>query len=181
KNSYPHLVILPYPTKYVTPWRLKDGTEVILRPIRPEDERLESEFIMNLSDETKRFRFFRVIKELSHADLVRFCNIDYDREMAIIAELREDGKRREIGAARLILEPGGGKGEIAVVVADEYQRKGLGTKLVDMLIEIAEEKGLESIYGIIMPKNESVINLFRKMGFTFKVREDEVIATLNLK
>ncbi|MGC8849504.1 MAG: GNAT family N-acetyltransferase, partial [Candidatus Bathyarchaeia archaeon] len=181
RNSYPHLVILPYPTKYVTPWRLRDGTEVILRPIRPEDERLESEFIMNLSDETKRFRFFRVIKELSHADLVRFCNIDYDREMAIIAELREDGKRKEIGAARLILEPGGAKGEIAVVVADEYQRKGLGTKLVDMLIEIAEEKGLESIYGIIMPKNESVINLFRKMGFTFKAREDEVIAILSLK
>lgn len=180
-NSYPHLVVLPYPTKYVTPWRLKDGTEIILRPIRPEDERLESEFIRNLSDETKRFRFFRVIKELSHADLVRFCNIDYDREMAIIAEIREDGRRREIGAAKLILEPGGEKGEIAVVVADEYQRKGLGTKLVDMLIEIAEEKGLESIYGIIMPKNESVINLFKKMGFTVKFQEDEVIATLNLK
>ena len=181
RNSYPHLVILPYPTKYVTPWRLKDGTDVILRPIRPEDERLELEFIMNLSDETKRFRFFRVIKELSHADLVRFCNIDYDREIAIIAERREDGKRREIGAARLIVEPGGGRGEIAVVVADEHQRKGLGTKLVDMLIEIAEEKGLESIYGIIMPKNESVINLFKKMGFTIKAQEDEVIATLNLK
>lgn len=180
-NPYSHLVILPYPTKYVTQWRLKDGTEVTLRPVRPEDEYLELEFIKGLSRETCRFRFFRLIKELSHLDLVRFCNIDYDREMAIIAELRENDKRKEIGAARLILEPSGKRGEFAVVVADEYQRKGLGTKLVDMIIGIAEEKNLESIYGIIMPENEAMIQLCRKMGFTIFREKDEVIATLNLK
>jgi acetyltransferase len=180
-NPYSHLIILPYPTKYVTLWKLKDGTEVTLRPIRPEDEYLELEFIKSLSREAVRFRFFRVIKELSHSDLVRFCNIDYDKEIAIIAELRENERKREIGAARLILEPNGKRGEFAVVVADEYQRKGLGTKLVDMIIGIAEEKNLESIYGIIMPENEAVIQLCRKMGFTISRENDEVIASLNLK
>jgi acetyltransferase len=180
-NPYPHLVIFPYPTKYVTPWRLKNGTEVILRPIRPEDEQLELEFIKGLSKETCRFRFFRVIKEFSHLDLAKFCNIDYDREIAIIAELNEGGKKREIGAARLILEPNGKRGEIAVVVADEYQRKGLGTKLIDMIIGIAEEKNLETIYGIIMPENEAIIQLCKKMGFKISKENDEVIVTLNLK
>ncbi|MBS7657950.1 MAG: bifunctional acetate--CoA ligase family protein/GNAT family N-acetyltransferase [Candidatus Bathyarchaeia archaeon] len=180
-NPYPHLVILPYPTKYVTPWKLKNGTEVILRPIRPEDEKLELEFIKSLSRETCRFRFFRVLKDVSHLDLVKFCNIDYDREIAIIAELNDKGRKREIGAARLIVEPNGKKGEVAIVVADEFQKKGLGTKLMDVIIGIAEEKNLETIYGIIMPENEAIIQLCRKMGFTISRINNEVIATLNLK
>ena len=99
-----HLVIMPYPSKYVTPWRLSDGTEVTLRPIRPEDEPIELEFVRGLSSETSRFRFFQIIKDLSHEDLVRFCNIDYDREMAFIAEIREGDRKIEIGVSRLILE-----------------------------------------------------------------------------
>ena len=179
-DPYGHLSILPYPTKYVVPWRLKDGTEVILRPIRPEDEQIEYEFIKGLSEETSRFRFFRVIKDLSHEDLVRFCNIDYDREMAIIAELREGDKKKEIGVARLITEPGKKRGEFAIVLADKYQGKGLGTKLMDMLIEIAQEKGLESIYGIIMRENKKMLRLAQKMGFTIKPSEEGYVAVLNL-
>ncbi len=180
-NPHSHLVILPYPTKYVTPWRLRDGTEVILRPIRPEDEPLESEFVKGLSKETSRLRFHRVIRRFSHLDSARFCNIDYDREVAIVAELSEAGRKKEIGVARLILDPRRNRGEFAVVVADEYQRKVLGTKLMDMLIGIAEEKGLESIYGIILPENESMIRLCKKMGFTIRRTEEEVMATLALK
>jgi len=179
-DPYGHLSILPYPTKYVVPWRLKDGTEVILRPIRPEDEQIEYEFIKGLSEETSRFRFFRVIKDLSHEDLVRFCNIDYDREMAIIAELREGDKKKEIGVARLITEPSKKRGEFAIVLADKYQGKGLGTKLMDMLIEIAQEKGLESIYGIIMRENKKMLRLAQKMGFTIKPSEEGYVAVLNL-
>src|SRR5208337_4882397 len=149
-ESYPHLVTMPYPSKYVTPWRLKDGNEVILRPIRPEDEPMELEFIKGLSTETSRYRFFQIIKDLPHDALVRFCNIDYDREMAFIAETKEGDRKVEVGVSRLILEPNKKKGEFAVVVSDKYQAKGLGIKLVDMLIEVAKEKGVESIYGIIM-------------------------------
>jgi acetyltransferase len=180
EDPYRHLVIMPYPVRYMTPWRLKDGTEVLLRPIRPEDEPLEAELIRGFSDETSRFRFFHVIRDITHEMLVRFCNIDYDREMAIIAEHTEGGKKRNIGVGRLIIEPGDKRAEFAVVVADEFQGKGLGTKLVDMLIGIGEEKGLESIYGIVLPDNRKMIDLCRALGFDIKYGRDEVVVELEL-
>ena len=180
-DSYPHLVIMPYPTRWVTPWRTKDGTEITIRPIRPEDEPIELEFIRGLSTDTSRFRFFQIIKDLPHEALVRFCNIDYDREMAFIAETREGDRKIEIGVSRLILEPNKKRGEFAVVVADKYQAKGLGIKLVDMLIEVAKEKGVESIYGIIMAENLKMIRLCEKLGFTTKREQESVITELKLK
>jgi acetyltransferase len=180
-ESYPHLAIVPYPTKWVTPWRLADGTDVILRPVRPEDEPLELEFVRSLSDESSRARFFRIIKNLKHESLVRFSNIDYDREMAFIAETKENGQHIEIGVGRLILEPNRRRGEFAVVVTDKYQDKGLGTKLVDMLINWAEEKGLERIYGIILPENRRMIQLSEKLGFHIEYLPEEVFVDLQLK
>jgi acetyltransferase len=180
-DPYSHLVILPYPTKYVTPWKLKDGTELILRPIRPEDEPLEHELIRGLSPETSQFRFFHVIKDLSHEDLVRFCNIDYDREMAFIGETREGNKRIEIAVARLVLEPNKKQGEFAIVIADKYQGRGLGTKLTNMLIEWAKEKGVEKIYAQVMTENTKMVRLAEKLGFTTKKYGDgEVYAELTL-
>jgi len=181
-EPYSNLVIMPYPTKYITPYTLRDGTQVLLRPIRPEDEPIEAELIENLSEESKRFRFFYVIKDITHEMLVRFCNIDYDREMAIIAEYTDSsGKRRNVGVGRLIMDPWRRRGEFAVVVADDFQGKGLGTKLVDMLIQIADEKGLETIYGIVMPENTRMIELCRKMGFDIRYTPEEVIVELNLR
>jgi len=183
-ESYPHLVMMPYPSKYVTPWRLKDGSEVMLRPIRPEDEPMELDFIKGLSIETSRYRFFQIIKDLPHDALVRFCNIDYDREMAFIAETIDSDSNRarkiEIGVSRLILDPNKKHGEFAVVIADKYQGKGLGTKLVDMLIEFARDKGAETIYGIIMSGNIAMIRLCEKLGFTTRREQDSVIAELRL-
>ena len=184
-ESYPHLVMMPYPSKYVTPWRLKDGTGVILRPIRPEDEPMEDEFIKGLSTETSRYRFFQIIKDLPHDALVRFCNIDYDREMAFIAETTETDsnhvqRRIEIGVSRLILDATRKRGEFAVVITDKYQGKGLGTKLVDMLIEVARDKEVESIYGIIMAENMAMIRLCEKLGFVTHRDQDNVLAELRL-
>ena len=179
-GAYPHLVIVPYPTKYVNPWKLKDGTEVTLRPIKPEDEPIELEFIRGLSTETSRFRFFQIIKDLPHEALVRFCNIDYDREMAIIAETREGDRNLEIGVSRLILEANKKRGEFAVVVADKYQGKGLGVKLVDMLIEFAKEKGIETIYGTVMAENLKMIRLCEKLGFSTRREQESTIAELKL-
>jgi len=180
KDPYRHLVIMPYPVRYVTPWRLKDGTEVLLRPIRPEDEALEAELIGGLSDETSRFRFFQVMRNITHEMLMGYCNIDYDREMAIIAELTEGGKKRSIGVGRLITEPGDKRAEFAVVVADDFAGKGLGIKLVDMLIGIGEEKGLETIYGIVLPENTKMMGLCRALGFDIKYGPDEVAVELKL-
>ncbi|MEM4151551.1 MAG: bifunctional acetate--CoA ligase family protein/GNAT family N-acetyltransferase, partial [Nitrososphaerota archaeon] len=180
-EPYSHLVITPYPTKYVRPWRLKDGREVLLRPIRPEDEPLEYELIKGLSEESSRFRFFQVIREVTHEMLVRFCNIDYDREIAIIAEYNEGGRKRNVGVGRLIIDRDAKRGEFAVLVADDFQGKGLGTKLTDMVIEIAQEKGLDSIYGIVLPENTKMIRLCRKMGFEISYGKDEVFVELKLK
>jgi len=181
-EPYSNLVIMPYPTKYIVPYTLRDGTQVLLRPIRPEDEPIEAELIKNLSEESKRFRFFYVIKDITHEMLVRFCNIDYDREMAIIAEYTDNnGRKRNVGVGRLIMDPSRKRGEFAVVVADDFQGKGLGTKLVDILIQIADEKGLETIYGIVMPENTRMIELCRKMGFDVRYTPEEVIVELNLK
>ncbi|MGP8069843.1 MAG: bifunctional acetate--CoA ligase family protein/GNAT family N-acetyltransferase [Candidatus Bathyarchaeia archaeon] len=179
-ETYPHLVIMPYPSKYVMPWKLEDGTDVTLRPIKPEDEPMEDEFIRNLSTETSRFRFFQIIKDLPHDALVRFCNIDYDREMAIIAETREGDRNLEIGVSRLILEANKKRGEFAVVVADKYQGKGLGVKLVDMLIGFAKEKGIETIYGGVMAENIRMIRLCEKLGFSTRREQENTIAELKL-
>ncbi len=162
---YQHLVITPYPTRYVLPWRLSDGTDVILRPIRPEDEPLEHEMLQTLSEDTLRGRFFQILKKISHEMLVRFCNIDYDREMAIIAEFKESEKKRIIGIGRLIIEPDFKKSEFAVIVHDEFQGKGMGYKLVDMLIGIAQEKGLGEVYGTVLTDNVRMLRVCEGLGF----------------
>ena len=113
--------------------------------------------------------------------MVRFCNIDYDREMAIVAEVKQGGRSREIGVARLITEPDQKRGEFAVVIADEYQGRGLGRKLLDMLIDIAEGKHLGTIYGVILRDNTPMLALCREMGFSLTPEEDLMRAELALK
>ena len=177
-----HLVICPYPKKYETLWRLKDGRMVLLRPIKPEDEPLWLEMFQNFSEESIRYRFFQIIKDTPHEVRVRYCNIDYDREMAIVAELTENGRRRIVGVVRVSLEPDRKTGEIAFIVADPWQGLGLGTKMVDYAIEVCRDMGVESLYAIMLPDNKRAINLTKKMGFTLKTMEDGTIkGILNLK
>jgi acetyltransferase len=173
-SSHPHLVISPYPTKYIMHWQLPDGTDVLLRPIRPEDEPMEHEMLTSLSDETLRERFFQAIKHITHEMHIRFCNIDYEREMAIVAEIREGKKRRIIGIARLIMEPELKRGEFAVVVHDDFHGKGLGYKLLDTVIGIGHEKGLEETYGFVLASNRKMLSLCRKMGCTVQFLPDDI-------
>jgi acetyltransferase len=173
-SQYPHLVITPYPARYVMTWKMLDGTEVTLRPIKPEDEPLEHELLSTLSQETTRTRFFSIIKDITHEMLVHFCNIDYDREMAIVAELKQDGKKRIIGIGRLIVEPDFKNAEYAVLVHDNYQGKGLGYKLVDILIGIAQDKGLEGINGVVLTENNKMLIVAKKLGFTSQLQPDGI-------
>ena len=180
-QEYGHLIISPYPTRYVQPWRCRDGRVVLLRPIRPEDELLERELIAGLSEQSMRFRFFYLIKDITHGMLTRFCNIDYEREMAIIGEYTSNGKRRNVGVGRLMIQPGGETGEFAVLVADDFQGNGLGLKLADMLIGIAHEKKLKSIYGIALRDNTKMLRLAKKLGFmTQPYSSDEIKIALEL-
>jgi acetyltransferase len=165
KPTHPHLVITPYPTRYVTPWRLSDGTEVILRPIRPEDEPMEYELLKTTSEETLRARFLGNVVNITHEMLVRFTNIDYDREMAIVAEYTHGKKKRIIGVGRLMGEADKGKGEFAVLVHDDFQGRGLGFKLTDVIIGIAQEKGLREISGYIDSSNRRMLRVVTGLGF----------------
>lgn len=181
-EPHQHLVISPYPKKYETLWRMRDGRTVLLRPIKPEDEPLWLEMFRNFSEESIRYRFFQIIKDTPHEVRVRYCNIDYDREIAIVAELDENGQRRILGVSRVSLEPDRRTGEIAFIVADPWQGLGLGTKMVDYTIEVCKDMGVETLYAIMLPDNYRAINLTRKMGFTLKYQEDGTVkGTLNLK
>lgn len=181
-EPHEHLVITPYPKKYETMWRLRDGRTVLLRPIKPEDEPLWEEMFQSFSQESIRYRFFQIIKDTPHETRVRYCNIDYDREIAIVPELTEDGKRKILGVVRVVLEPDGKTGEIAFIVADPWQGLGLGTKLVDYAIEICKDMKVEKLYAIMLPDNFRAIGLMKKMGFTTQLMEDGTVkGTLNLR
>ena len=181
-QPHEHLVITPYPKKYTAQWKLKDGKPVVLRPVKPEDETLIYALFQSFSEKTMRFRFFQIIREMSHDTLTRYCNIDYNREIAIVAEAKEGKKRKIIGVARLILQPGRKLGEFAVAVGDQWQGLGLGSKLVDYLVEIGKDMGLESICGDVLSRNLKMFHLCTKKGFKMEPVDEEITkATLDLK
>ena len=174
KSAYPHLVITPYPTRYVVPWKLSDGTEILLRPVKSEDEPLVHELLAGLSEETLKERFFQTIKTISHEMLIKLCNIDYDREITIVAEVKDDHGKKLIGMGGLMIEPDFREGEFAVVVDDQLQGKGIGYKLIDMLIGIAQDKELEEFYGIVLSDNRKMLRVCQKLGLTFKNLPDGI-------
>jgi len=181
-EPHQHLVITPYPKKYEAMWTMRDGRQVLLRPIKPEDEPLWLEMFQNFSEESIRYRFFQIIRDTPHETRVRYCNIDYDREIAIVPELTENGHRRILGVVRVSIEPNGKAGEIAFIVADQWQGLGLGTKMVDYAIEICKDMRIETLYAIMLPDNMRAVGLMKKMGFKVEYMSDgNVKGTLSLK
>ena len=164
----PHLIISSYPSKYIKKIKLKDGTKVTLRPIKPEDEFLWQDMFNSFSQETVRYRFFRIIKETPHEMRIRYCNIDYDREIGIVAEIEENNKKRFIGVTRIISSPGRkDEAEFALVVSDKWHRLGLGSELLEFTFEIGKDKDLKEIFGIVLKDNAPMISLCGEKGFKF--------------
>ena len=157
---------LPYPVELVQSSTLRDGTRVVIRPIRPEDRQIESDFVRNLSDESRYFRFFNAVRDLSETALTRFTQVDYKSEMALIALIRENGRETEIGVARYVVNPDGWGCEFAIVVADAWQRKGIGSKLMHSLMDIARSRGLETMEGWVLAGNTRMLALMAGLGFT---------------
>ena len=170
---YSHMAIHPYPSKYVRTWQLPDGQVVTLRPIRPEDAAIEQEFVKSLSDESRYFRFMNTLRELTPMMLVRFTQIDYEREMAFIAVIEEGGREFEIGVARYITNPDGDTCEFALVVTDHWQRHGLGRRLMELLIEVARSRGLSAMVGHVLANNKSMLELCSDLGFVIAESPDE--------
>lgn len=181
-EPHEHMVISPYPKKYETLWSLKNGKEILLRPIKPEDEPLWEEMFQSFSEESIRYRFFQILRDTSHEVRVRYCNIDYDREIAIVAEATENGQKKILGVARVSTEADGKTGEMAFIVSDYWQGFGLGTKMVDYVLDIAKDKGIESVYCIMLPDNYRALTLTKKMGFNLDyIDDDSVKGTVDLK
>jgi acetyltransferase len=186
-ESLPKLAIRPYPIKYVKPWQMKDGMNVTIRPIRPEDEPLLIRFHENLSETTVYRRYLHVIKfsqRVAHERLTRICFNDYDREIALVADYRHalTGEHHILAVARLSKMHGGNDAEFAMVVADEYQCSGLGTEMLQRLIQVARDEKLDKIVATILPDNLPMQRVCTKIGFeiTQPEGEDAVMATLQL-
>jgi acetyltransferase len=171
--AYSHMAICPYPIHLISTWVLNDGTEVIIRPIRPEDAQLEQIFIHRLSAQSRYFRFMGQMQELSLNMLIRFTQIDYDREMALVATLKDGSTEVIIGITRYITNPDFQSCEFALVIADAWQGKGLGYHLMVKLIEVAKENHLKLMTGTIFSSNLKMLNLVKKLGFSIKVQKDD--------
>ncbi|MDO8810644.1 MAG: GNAT family N-acetyltransferase, partial [Gallionella sp.] len=172
-DRYAHMAIYPYPTQLVNQWQLADGTDITIRPIRPEDAQLVQRFVHDLSEESKYFRFMNSIQELTETMLVRFTQIDYSREMALIAVAVEHEKEVELGVARYAINPDGDTCEFALVIADNMQGKGLGQKLMVALMEAARANGLSVIEGEVLSNNHKMLKLMTRLGFASKTSEED--------
>ncbi len=167
-RPFHHLVISPYPSNYQKVVELNNGQKVKLRPIRPEDEPLESALFKSLSKETIYFRFFGYIPEPDHTTLSRFTHIDYDREMAIVAEIDSETDPKIIGVVRIIADPWNETAEYAIVLADAWQGQGLGKLLTEFILEIARDRGILKLVADVLATNEGMLHLFKKWGFKFE-------------
>ncbi|WP_020558641.1 GNAT family N-acetyltransferase [Thiofilum flexile] len=176
-RKYSHMAIHPYPIDLVRKLQLADGTDVVIRPIRPEDAEMEQEFVRNLSMESRYMRFMQALRELTPEMLVRFTQIDYDREMAFIALARQNGKDAEAGVARYAINPDKVSCEFALVIADDWQGRGLGGLLMRSLMESARSKGCTLIIGEVLADNGNMIRLMTRLGFE-KSRVEEGVVTV---
>lgn len=165
KRSPRHLSISPYPVKYEANEITKKGFEVFIRPVKPEDAPLFENFFNSLSRQTIFFRFFSYLKELPPFMLVRFTQVDYDRDIGLFAF--EEGKDAETlaGVVRIIGEPDGKKGELAIVVGDDYQGKGVGEHLLKKCLLLASERGMKEVIGTVLIENTGMLKLAKKAGF----------------
>jgi acetyltransferase len=161
-----HLIIAPYPNQYVSHWMMRDGTPVLLRPMKPEDEPLVSQFLANCSEETVYFRYFKLIKKWTHEMLIRFTQNDYDREIGLMAIGQPPGPEVMLGVSRLVMAADRSDAEFAVIVADPWQGKGLGPKLVEGVIGIAREQGVKLLHGDVLASNQPMLEMVRRLGFS---------------
>jgi acetyltransferase len=164
-ERYSHLAIRPYPDDYIRAGTLKDGSQVLLRPIRPEDEPMWHQLLRNCSQRSIWLRFRYLFKETTHEMATRFCFVDYDRTMAIVAEREAGGQPQLIGVARLVADADHSNAEYAVLVADDWQKLGLGTLLTDYCFEICGSWGIDRVYAETTTDNRAMQSILRRHNF----------------
>jgi len=181
-NHYGHLAILPYPTRYEQVWPLRGGGSYAVRPVHPDDAQMLQRLVQQLSPESRFFRFASAFNELPPSMLARFTLIDYDREMALVAVVKDRGAmasgevvetERIVGVSRYITNPDQTSCEFALLVADEFKGKGLGSRLMESIMDVARDKGLAEIEGLVLAKNSDMLDLMKNLGFTSKRYADD--------
>lgn len=155
----------PYPSNLVRDWTSNEGTPITIRPIRPEDAKIEKDFVHQLSPRSKYLRFFSGLNELTPTMLSRFTCIEYEQEMALIAVLKKEDREIEIAVGRYVPYPDGKSCEFAIVVDDEWQNHGIGYQIMLDLIGIAKERGFDTMKGLILSANSEMIQLAKDLGF----------------
>jgi acetyltransferase len=180
-EDIPKSAVRAYPNRYVAPFTMKDGNTVMVRPIRPEDEPAVVRFHETLSERSVYLRYFHLMnleQRTSHERLTRICFIDYDREMALVAERRNPatGEREILGVGRLMRTHGTTEAEVAVLVSDQSQNLGLGRELLGRLIVVGRDERLTRLTADILPDNRGVMRICEKLGFSLKHSlDDEVV------
>jgi acetyltransferase len=185
-ETAPKPAIRPYPDRYVQPWTMRDGTAILFRPIRPEDEPMMVPFHESLSELSVYMRYFgslSLAQRTAHERLTRVCFIDYDREMALVAEHNdpETGVKQILGVGRIIKNHLDDDAEFAVVVSDSAQGKGLGSELLKRLIEVARNENVRRLFGWILPDNYAIQKVCRNVGFEVRHNFDENTTEASLK
>jgi acetyltransferase len=176
-DQLPKPAIRPYPLKYVAPWTMKDGNEVTVRPIRPEDEPLMVKFHETLSDRSVYLRYFcslSLSRRVDHERLLRICFGDYDREMALVAERTDPatGERRILAVGRMNKLHAGNEAEVAVLVSDHYQKLGLGNELLRRVVGMARDEKLSRVSAEMLPDNVAMQIITKRLGFKVRASED---------
>ena len=177
-------VIRPYPRQYVSHWTARDGRAFEIRPIRPEDELLVAKFHETLSDQTVYSRFSQVLplsQRTLHERLARICFIDYDRQIALVAVDDQPAGPRVAGIARLIKLHSGNAAEFAILISDPYQRVGLGTQLMERLLEVGRAERLGRIVGHISVENRAMVSLCQRLGFTIGENASDTMRTVEIR
>ena len=172
-RPYDHMAIHPYPSGLVERVALEGGTMATIRPIRPEDAAIEAAFVHGLSEQSRFMRFMFAIHDLTPAQLSRFAQIDYDREMALIAVLDAPDGERQIGVARYITLEDGETCEFAIVVADDWQGRGLARRLFALLIDTARNRRLKVMTGVTLRENSRMLDLARAKGFAVRMDDED--------
>ena len=181
-EDLPRPAIRPYPIEYVEEWTLKDQTPVVIRPIRPEDEPMIVQFHKDLSQETVRQRYLKIVhygERVAHSRLVRICFNDYDREIALVAERK--GTKEILGVMRLSKVPGTEDAAFALVIKDKWQNKGLGSKLMEKILYVAKKEKIERIGIQMLEENFQMQKLCKRHGFRLEAKEGFLFGEINLK
>jgi acetyltransferase len=176
-SPYSHMAIHPYPHQLTQHYQLTNGINITIRPIRPEDATLEKNFFTRLSERTRYFRFMQALQELTPEMIVRFTQIDYDREMAFVAVTTDVNMPNELGVGRYLMNPDGNSVEFALVVADDCHCLGIGTRIMKTLMQTAKSKGISFFEGEVLAINNPMLSLVKKLGFSIEkiARDNEVV------